>query len=56
MSWEDVIALSNEGYDIGSHSMSHTDLAKMSEQMVNFEVGQSKQCLLDHGINSTSFA
>src|SRR5215208_2672068 len=57
MSWEDIIALYKEGYDIGSHSMDHKDLSQMSKKMVNFEVGQSKQCLLDHGINNiTTFA
>jgi peptidoglycan/xylan/chitin deacetylase (PgdA/CDA1 family) len=56
MSWEDITALSNEGYDIGSHSMDHKDLSQMSKKMVDFEVGDSKQCLLDHGINPTSFA
>src|ERR687889_713099 len=57
MSWEDITELYKEGYDIGSHTMDHKDLSQMSEKMVNFEVGQSKQCLLDHGINNiTSFA
>jgi peptidoglycan/xylan/chitin deacetylase (PgdA/CDA1 family) len=57
MNWEDITALYKEGYDIGSHSMNHKDLSQMSKKMVNFEVGQSKQCLLDHGINNiTSFA
>jgi hypothetical protein len=28
----------------------------MSKKMIDFEVGDSKQCLLDHGINPTSFA
>jgi len=57
LTWEDISALYKEGYDIGSHSMDHKDLSKLSKKMVDFEVGQSKQCLLDHGINNiTSFA
>ena len=57
MSWEDIAELYNDGYDIGSHSMDHKDLSQLSKKMVNFEVGESKQCLLDHGINNTtSFA
>jgi peptidoglycan/xylan/chitin deacetylase (PgdA/CDA1 family) len=57
MNWEDIAALYKEGYDIGSHSMNHKDLSQMLKKMVDFEVGQSKQCLLDHGINNpTSFA
>jgi peptidoglycan/xylan/chitin deacetylase (PgdA/CDA1 family) len=54
MSWENIIALYKEGYDIGSHSMNHKDLSQLSKKMVNFEVGESKQCLLDHGINNIS--
>jgi peptidoglycan/xylan/chitin deacetylase (PgdA/CDA1 family) len=56
MSWEDITELHKEGYDIGSHSMDHKDLSQMSEKMVDFEVGDSKQCLVDHGINPISFA
>ena len=56
LTWEDIAALYNDGNDIGSHSMDHKDLSKLSKKMVNFEVGQSKQCFLDHGINTTSFA
>ena len=56
MNWEDIAELYKEGYDIGSHSMDHKDLSQLSKKMVNFEVGESKQCLLDHGINTTSFA
>ena len=54
MNWENIIALYKEGYDIGSHSMNHKDLSQLSKKMVNFEVGESKQCLLDHGINNIS--
>ena len=56
MSWEDITALSKEGYNIGSHSMNHADLSKTLKKMVDFEVAESKQCLLDHGINPISFA
>jgi peptidoglycan/xylan/chitin deacetylase (PgdA/CDA1 family) len=56
LTWEDITELYKEGYDIGSHSMDHKDLSKLSKKMVNFEVGQSKQCLLQHGINTTIFA
>jgi peptidoglycan/xylan/chitin deacetylase (PgdA/CDA1 family) len=57
MNWENISALYREGHDIESHSMNHKDLSQMSKKMVDFEVGDSKQCLLDHGINNTtSFA
>ena len=56
MSWEDITALKNDGYYIGSHSMSHADLEFLSENGLEYEIGGSKQCLLDQGINPTSFA
>src|SRR5215212_602006 len=49
MTWEEIIALHNEGYDIGSHTMSHDDLDSMSEKGIEYEVGGSKECLFDHG-------
>jgi peptidoglycan/xylan/chitin deacetylase (PgdA/CDA1 family) len=57
LSWEDITALSNEGHDIESHTMNHEDLSKTSEEETEFEIGDSKQCLFDQGINNTtSFA
>ena len=55
MNWQDVSALHREGYDIQSHTMNHKDLTKLSTQNLEFEIGQSKQCLKDHGINATVF-
>jgi peptidoglycan/xylan/chitin deacetylase (PgdA/CDA1 family) len=56
MSWENITSLYKEGHDIGSHTMDHSDLVEMSEKEIEYEVGESKQCLLDHGINPISFA
>jgi peptidoglycan/xylan/chitin deacetylase (PgdA/CDA1 family) len=56
MTWEDIIALHNEGHDIGSHTMSHDDLDSLSEKGIEYEVGGSKECLFDHGIIPTSFS
>lgn len=56
MTWEDIKTLQNEGHDIQSHGMSHKDLTHLSRQALDYEIGQSKQCLLDNGINSTIFA
>jgi len=56
LTWEDITALKNEGYDIASHTMNHADLTKTSKKETEFEVGGSKQCLLDHGINTSSFS
>ena len=51
MSWQQITQLQNDGMDIESHSMNHKDLAVLSVADVDYEIGQSKQCLLDHGIN-----
>jgi peptidoglycan/xylan/chitin deacetylase (PgdA/CDA1 family) len=57
LSWEDIAALYNDGNDIGSHTMNHVDLSKTSKKETQYEIGESKQCFLDHGINNiTSFA
>ena len=55
MSWQNVAELAKLGYDIQSHGMSHKDLTKLSIKDLEYEVGQSKQCLLEHNINSTVF-
>jgi peptidoglycan/xylan/chitin deacetylase (PgdA/CDA1 family) len=55
MSWQNVAELAKLGYDIQSHGMSHKDLTKLSIKDLEYEVGQSKQCLLERNINSTPF-
>jgi peptidoglycan/xylan/chitin deacetylase (PgdA/CDA1 family) len=56
LKWEDITALYNEGHDIGSHTMNHADLSQTSKKETRYEIGESKQCLLNHGINPTNFA
>jgi len=56
MTWDDIETLNKEGYDIGSHSMNHVHLSNLSQQDIEYEVGHSKECLEDHGIQPTSFA
>jgi peptidoglycan/xylan/chitin deacetylase (PgdA/CDA1 family) len=56
MTWNDIKTLQNEGHDIQSHGMSHMDLTRLSRQALEYEIGQSKQCLLSNGMNSTIFA
>lgn len=56
MSWNDITELYKEGHDIEAHTMTHSHLDKLSSSELEYEIGQSKQCLLDHGINSTIFA
>ena len=56
MTWQDILALQNEGQDIESKTMTHRDLSNLSAADLNFEISQSKKCLSDHGINATIFA
>jgi peptidoglycan/xylan/chitin deacetylase (PgdA/CDA1 family) len=56
MTWEQILSLHDEGHDIASHKMNHDDLSMLSPQTVEYEVDQSKQCILDKGINPRSFA
>ena len=56
MDWNEIKTLQKEGHDIGSHSMNHVRLEQLSKKNVEYEVGQSKRCLQDHGINAKSFA
>jgi peptidoglycan/xylan/chitin deacetylase (PgdA/CDA1 family) len=56
MSWEEIESLHNEGYDVQSHGMNHIDLRTLSPDQREYEIGQSKNCLLDHGIDSTVFS
>jgi peptidoglycan/xylan/chitin deacetylase (PgdA/CDA1 family) len=56
MNWTQIKTLQKEGHDIESHTMDHADLSKLSEAELQYEIGQSKQCLANHGINSTVFA
>jgi peptidoglycan/xylan/chitin deacetylase (PgdA/CDA1 family) len=56
MNWNDIQELQKQGHDIGSHTMNHHDLTQIPPYRIDYEVGMSKQCLLSHGINVTSFA
>jgi len=57
MSWQDIMTLYKHGNQIGAHTMNHLrNLTSMSNSELNYEIGQSKQCLADHGISTTTFA
>ena len=56
MDWSEVRQLYKEGNDVGSHSMNHFDVEKLSKKDLKFEIAGSKNCLEQHGIHATSFA
>jgi hypothetical protein len=55
--WQDVAALRRDGMDIESHTMTHAHLPDLLSfpDRLNYEIGGSKQCLADHGVNATIF-
>ena len=56
MTWNGIAELYKQGHDIEAHTMTHPHLDKLSSSELEYEIGQSRRCLLDHGINSTIFA
>ena len=56
ITWEQIAALQQDGMDIEAHTMTHPNLNELSQADLDYEIGQSKQCLENHGINATIFA
>jgi polysaccharide deacetylase len=52
MSWNDILALQEDGQDIECKGMTPVDLNNLSSAALDYEIGGSKQCLETHGINS----
>src|SRR6266852_3953306 len=51
MNWTDVLALHKQGEMIGAHTMNHLrNMTIMSDSELNYEIGGSKQCLVNHRI------
>ena len=56
MNWNNIQTLEEEEHEIGSHSMNHKRLSKLSEEEIRYEIIESKRCLQDNGFNVTSFS
>jgi len=54
--WQDIAALKQDGMDIESHTMTHAHLNTLSTTDLNYQIGQSKQCFLNHGFITPIFA
>ena len=56
MNWTQIEALHKDGQDIESHTMNHHNLSESSMNGLEYEIGDSKACLKEHGIDAKSFA
>jgi peptidoglycan/xylan/chitin deacetylase (PgdA/CDA1 family) len=56
MNWQDIATLQKDGMDIESHTMDHKPLNTLTWDGVLYEIAGSKQCLANHGIDSSIFA
>lgn len=56
MNWNNILTLEEEGHEIGSHSMNHQRLGKLSDNEMKYEIIESRKCLEDKGFNVTSFS
>lgn len=45
MNWEQLREMSNAGFDIVSHSMTHRDLRKLSDEELEYEISESRNVL-----------
>jgi peptidoglycan/xylan/chitin deacetylase (PgdA/CDA1 family) len=57
LSWSQVLRLRNEyGWEIGSHTETHPELASLPKNKQEEELAGSKKTLAEHGIDATDFA
>lgn len=56
MTWKGVTMLAKDGHDVQAHTMNHKNLNELSAEALDYELGDSKECLRRHGINSTIMA
>jgi peptidoglycan/xylan/chitin deacetylase (PgdA/CDA1 family) len=56
MNWQDIATLQQDRMDIESHTMDHRPLNTLSWDGLLYEIAGSKQCLANHGIDSSIFA
>lgn len=47
LNWDDLLSLKNEGWEIGSHTLTHPDLKVSSKEVAEKQIVQSKKILED---------
>jgi peptidoglycan/xylan/chitin deacetylase (PgdA/CDA1 family) len=48
LNWGDVESLQKQGHEIGSHTLSHSDLAQCGSEQMHDEITRSRDLLLEH--------
>ncbi|NDK08403.1 polysaccharide deacetylase family protein [Candidatus Gracilibacteria bacterium] len=56
VNWDQVVAIRDAGNEIASHTMNHKDLTTLTLNDANLEIANSKQMLVNHGFNVSTFA
>lgn len=56
MSWKQIIALQDSGWEIGSHSHTHASMTTLSPEKIDEELRTSQSILAEHGIEAKTFA
>jgi peptidoglycan/xylan/chitin deacetylase (PgdA/CDA1 family) len=57
LTWQQITTLKDDGMDIESHTMTHAHLPDLLAfpDRLTYEIGFAKQCLANHGFNTTIF-
>lgn len=56
LSWSQLREMYEAGWEIGSHTVNHPDLTKQTENVIVYELSESKKSLRAHGFYVRSFA
>lgn len=56
ISWNNLLYLQNQGWEIGGHTVTHAELPTLSLSSVKTEVNQCSADLMSHGLNAANFA
>jgi hypothetical protein len=54
MTWEEIVSLQRDRMDLESKGMNDSIPVSVSANKLDFEMGQSKQCLAAHEVNNVT--
>ncbi len=52
VTWQQLAECQQDGWEIGSHTMTHPDLTTLTDAQIDYELGQSQKILEQHGVNA----